>query len=90
MAIVNPMSTREKNSGGPNFSATAARGPARNINRTTLNVPAMKLPKAAIPRADPALPFKAIWCPSMQVMTLDGSPGMETRIEVVEPPYMDP
>jgi hypothetical protein len=32
----------------------------------------------------------AIWCPSMQVITDDASPGMFTRIEVVEPPYWAP
>ncbi len=50
----------------------------------------MKEPKAAMPRAGPARPCRAIWYPSMQVMTDAASPGMLTRMEVVEPPYWAP
>jgi hypothetical protein len=53
-------------------------------------VPAMKDPIAAIPRAGPALPFLAIWYPSRQVITDDASPGIFTKIEVVDPPYWAP
>ena len=35
-------------------------------------------------------PACAIWWPSMQVTTEDASPGMLTRIDVVEPPYCAP
>ena len=41
-------------------------------------------------RAGPARPWRAIWWPSMQVTTDEVSPGMFTRIEVVEPPYWAP
>ncbi len=51
----------EKYSGGPNLSATFARGTPITMSPTTLRVPAMKEPKAEIPRAGPALPCKAIW-----------------------------
>jgi len=60
------------------------------MSRTTERVPAMKEPMAAIPRAGPALPFRAIWYPSRQVTTEAASPGMFTRTEVVDPPYIDP
>jgi hypothetical protein len=60
------------------------------MRKTTPAVPAMKEPKAAIPKARPALPCLAIWYPSIQVTTLQGSPGMFTNIEVVDPPYIPP
>ena len=50
-------------------------------------VPAMKDPKADMPSAAPALPFRAIWYPSMHVTTEVASPGILSSIEVVEPPY---
>jgi len=53
-------------------------------------LPATKEPMATIARAGPALPFLAIWYPSIQVTTLAASPGILTRIEVVEPPYCEP
>ncbi len=50
----------EKNSGGPNFKANFANGGEATINPNTPRVPAMKDPKAEIPRAGPALPCRAI------------------------------
>ncbi len=52
--------------------------------------PAMNEPIAAMPSAGPARPFRAIWWPSSVVTTDDDSPGMLTRIAVVEPPYCAP
>ena len=43
-----------------------------------------------MPSAGPARPCLAISWPSRQVTTEAASPGMLTRIEVVEPPYMEP
>ena len=43
-----------------------------------------------MPSAAPARPRLAIWWPSRQVTTEAASPGMLTRIEVVQPPYMAP
>ena len=40
--------------------------------------------------AEPARPLRAIICPSMHVTTEELSPGMLTRIAVVEPPYCAP
>ena len=55
-----------------------------------LTVPPMKLPIAATTSAGPARPLRAISWPSMAVMIDAASPGMRTRIEVVEPPYIAP
>ena len=45
---------------GPNFNATLARAGAMKQRPTTPRVPAIKEPKAAIPKAGPARPFRAI------------------------------
>ena len=45
---------------------------------------------AAIASAGPARPCLAIWKPSSAVTTEPASPGMFTRIDVVEPPYCAP
>ncbi len=84
------MSMRLKYSGGPNARANLASGGATSMRPRTDMVPAINDPKAAIPRAGPARPFRAIWYPSRQVMTEAASPGMLTRMEVVDPPYMAP
>jgi len=67
-----------------------AKGGATSIRPITEMVPAMKEPKAATPKAAPARPCRAIWYPSRHVMTEAASPGMFTRMEVVEPPYIAP
>jgi hypothetical protein len=74
-------------SGDVKWNPTFAREGAIRVSKTTENVPAMKEAKAAMPKAGPALPFKAILYPSKQVTTEAASPGMFTRMEVVEPPY---
>ncbi|MNR68235.1 hypothetical protein D3C85_1926670 [compost metagenome] len=53
-------------------------------------VPAMNEPMAAVARAWAALPALAILLPSMAVTTDDDSPGVFSRMEVVEPPNMPP
>ena len=53
-------------------------------------VPAMNEPMAAVARACAARPRLAIWLPSMAVTTEALSPGVFSRIEVVDPPYMPP
>ena len=50
-----------KYSGGPKARANLARGGATSIRPMIEIVPAMKEPKAAMPRAGPARPFRAIW-----------------------------
>ena len=90
IVTTNPRVITPKYSGGPNFSAAATRMGEKKFRPSVLNVPAMKEPMAAIPRAAPARPCFAIWWPSRQVTTDAASPGMLTSMEVVEPPYMDP
>ncbi|CAB4901356.1 unannotated protein [freshwater metagenome] len=53
-------------------------------------VPATNEPIAAVARAARALPRRAIWWPSIAVATDELSPGVFSRIEVVDPPYMPP
>ncbi len=79
-----------KFSGGPKLSATLPSAGAKKVSATTLKVPAMNEPNAATPSAAPARPCFAIWWPSRQVTTEAASPGMFSRIEVVEPPYIAP
>lgn len=53
-------------------------------------VPATKEPMAAVAKAWAARPAFAILLPSMAVTTDEDSPGVLSRMEVVEPPYMPP
>ncbi len=87
---MSPQRSRLKYSGGPKARANFASGGARNMSPTTLSVPAIYDPIAAIARAGPARPFWAMAYPSMQVTTEAASPGMRIKMEVVEPPYMAP
>ena len=53
-------------------------------------VPAMNEPIAAVASACAARPRLAILLPSIAVITDADSPGVLSRIEVVEPPYIPP
>ena len=53
-------------------------------------VPATKEPMAAVASAWAARPPLAIMLPSMAVTTEEDSPGVLSRIDVVDPPYMPP
>ncbi len=77
-------------SGGPKRTANVASGGATSVSMSTPKVPATKDPTAAMHSAAPARPFFAIALPSMQVITEAASPGMRSRMEVVEPPYCEP
>ncbi len=77
-------------SGGPKRSAKLASGGATTVSTKTPKVPAMNEPTAAMQSAAPARPFLAMALPSMHVITDAASPGMRSRIEVVEPPYCEP
>ena len=50
----------------------------------------MKDPIAAVARAAAPLPALAILFPSSAVTIEEDSPGVFSRMEVVEPPYMPP
>ena len=67
-----------------------ASGGAMKVSTMTPKVPAIQEPTAAMQSAAPARPLRAIALPSMQVITEEASPGMRSRIEVVEPPYCEP
>ncbi len=52
--------------------------------------PATKEPMAEVASAGPPLPLRAILLPSSAVTMEALSPGVLSRMEVVEPPYMPP
>ena len=90
IAAIRPHTISEKYSGGPNFSATAASGGAAKQISSVATLPAKNEPMAAMPSAGPARPCLAIAWPSSVVTTDEASPGIFTRIAVVEPPYCAP
>ena len=53
-------------------------------------VPAINEPIAAVASAAPARPRRAILFPSSAVITDPDSPGVLSRIDVVDPPYIAP
>ena len=63
---------------------------AAKVTSTVPMVPATNEPIAAVASAAPARPFLAILLPSMAVTMEPASPGVLSRIEVVEPPYIAP
>ena len=71
------------------IASATSRG-AANVNPTVAMVPATKEPMAAVARAGPPLPLRAILLPSSAVTIEALSPGVLSRMEVVEPPYMAP
>jgi hypothetical protein len=54
------------------------------------SVPATNDPIAAVASAAAPRPFFAIWWPSIAVTTEEFSPGVLSRIDVVDEPYMAP
>jgi hypothetical protein len=82
------------------ISAKYSRGPKTSASLTTVGAisakamvarsPATKEPMAAVASAGPPLPARAILLPSSAVTIEALSPGVLSRIEVVEPPYMPP
>ena len=90
VSTTRPSTIRLKYSAGPNATATFASDGAISISAISEKVPAMNEPSAEMPSAGPARPCFAIWCPSRHVTTDAASPGMLTRIDVVEPPYIEP
>ena len=63
---------------------------ARKVIASVEIVPATNEPIAAVASAAPPRPRLAIWKPSIVVTTEADSPGVLSRIEVVEPPYIPP
>ena len=81
------MTINIKFSGGPIFRAASAKIGARKSKANTDMVPAMNEPIAEIPRAEPARPLRAILYPSIHVTAELTSPGILSKMDVVDPPY---
>ena len=88
--VVNASTISAKYSGGPNLRPSSTTTGERNVSPMVAIVPATKEPIAAVASAGPARPRLAIWLPSIAVTMVALSPGVFSRIEVVEPPYMAP
>ena len=70
--------------------ASSPIGLATRANSTVVITPATNDPMAAVARAPWPVPRLAIWWPSIAVATEADSPGVLSRMEVVDPPYMAP
>jgi len=88
--VVNASTISAKYSGGPNLSPSSTTSGERNVRPTVAMVPATNEPIAEVASAGPARPRLAIWLPSIAVTMVALSPGVLSRIEVVEPPYIAP
>ena len=88
--VVKASTISAKYSAGPNISASLTKTGARKVSSSVPIVPATKEPMAAVASAAAPRPRRAIWLPSSAVMIEPDSPGVLSRIEVVELPYMAP
>ncbi|MNG09855.1 hypothetical protein D3C84_932930 [compost metagenome] len=88
--MVNDSTRIAKYSVGPKFSANLATTGANSVSKIVAMVPATNEPIAAVANAGPARPLRAIRLPSSAVTMDDDSPGVLSRIEVVEPPNCAP
>jgi hypothetical protein len=90
LTVTNATAISATYSGGPKPIAMSATSGAATVSAIVPMVPATKLPMAAVASAAAARPERAILLPSRAVATDALSPGVLSRIEVVEPPYMPP
>ena len=90
LTVVKASSISRKYSGGPSVTAKSATTGANSVTSTVAMVPATKEPMAAVASAAPARPLLAILKPSSAVTMVPVSPGVLSRMEVVEPPYIAP
>ena len=79
-----------KYSAGPNLSAISTTIGASTVSSSVAMVPATNEPIAAVASAGPARPRFAILLPSRAVAIEADSPGVLSRMVVVEPPYIAP
>ena len=79
-----------KYSAGPNLSARSTTSGASSVSSTVAMVPATNEPIAAVASAGPARPLFAILLPSSAVAIEADSPGVLSRMVVVEPPNIAP
>src|SRR4029078_13679709 len=75
----------EKNSHGPNASASEAKGPVSSIRQSPPSAPPMKADHTPTQTERPASPFFVIGKPSKVVATADGVPGMPIKLAVIHP-----
>lgn len=76
--------------GAPRVTANREIGGANAASSAVPIAPATNDPMAAVASACAARPALAILLPSIAVITDEDSPGVFSRIDVVEPPYMPP
>ena len=88
--MVNASTITAKYSAGPNFSAMSTTSGDSKVSAIVASVPATNEPMAAVASAGPARPALAIMLPSIAVMIVADSPGVLSRIDVVEPPNIAP
>ncbi|MNG28476.1 hypothetical protein D3C85_965500 [compost metagenome] len=88
--MVNDSTRIAKYSVGPKFRASLATMGANSVSKIVAKVPATNEPIAAVASAGPARPLRAIRLPSSAVTIDEDSPGVLSRIEVVEPPNCAP
>ena len=88
--VVKASTITAKYSAGPNFNATSTINGASSVSAITAIVPATNEPIAEVESAGPARPRFAIMLPSIAVTMVADSPGVLSRIEVVEPPNIAP
>jgi hypothetical protein len=79
-----------KKSGAPMSTATDATSGASSTSPSAPARPPMKCPIAAVARAWAPRPERAIGLPSIAAITDALSPGVLSRIDVVDPPNMAP
>ena len=90
IASPRPSTIKPKYSAGPNRRASRVNGAPIAAMTSVATVPAKNDAIAAMPSAIPAWPLLAMAWPSSAVTTEVASPGMLTRMAVVEPPYCAP
>src|SRR4029079_12652871 len=86
-APIRPSTISEKYSAGPNLKASSVSGGAKAAMTTGPPQPAKNEPSAAVAKAAPARPWRAIWQPSIAVTTDEDAPGPVIRIDVREAPH---
>ena len=88
--MVNASTITAKYSAGPNLSAMSTTSGDSSVSAIVASVPATNEPMAAVASAGPARPRLAIRLPSIAVTMVADSPGVLSRIDVVDPPNIAP
>src|SRR5881628_27015 len=88
--VVKANTITAKYSAGPNCNATSTTSGATKVSAKVASVPATNEPIAEVASAGPARPAFAIMFPSIAVAMVADSPGVLSRMDVVDPPYIAP